>query len=74
MGTLERGPSILEIDSPPRTMCSLREIDENSDVVLSSCEHQTFEEAIENKIWQKAINEEIVSIKKNNAWKLVDWF
>ena len=40
--------------------------------LLSYCDHITFQEAVKDSKWQKAMNEEIRSIKKNNSWELVE--
>ncbi|XP_022852676.1 uncharacterized protein LOC111374254 [Olea europaea var. sylvestris] len=62
--TLEDSSSSLESSSEevPRKMRNLRDI-------YDTTEQQ---EASTNKRWQKAMDEEISSIEKNNAWKLTE--
>ena len=50
MRTSEISPSLLDIGSPPRKICSLREIYENSNVTFLACEPQTFDEIVENEV------------------------
>ena len=38
--------------------------------LLADCEEITFEEAMHDKKWKKAMDEEIKSIKKNETWEL----
>ena len=45
---------------------------ENADFAIFSCEEQTFEEAAKDETWQKAMEEELNMIDKNNTWNLVD--
>ena len=59
-------------DSPLRKMRSLREIYESCDVSFFSCEPTNFEEASKQKVWRKAMDEEIATIQKNKTWELVD--
>ncbi|KAL6322426.1 hypothetical protein AAG906_008081 [Vitis piasezkii] len=40
--------------------------------LLSYCDPITFQEAIKDLKWHKAMNEEIGSIEKNNSWELVE--
>ncbi|RVW73046.1 Retrovirus-related Pol polyprotein from transposon RE1 [Vitis vinifera] len=40
--------------------------------LLSDCDPITFQEAIKDLKWHKAMNEEIMSIEKNNSWELVE--
>ena len=40
--------------------------------MLSDCDPFTFQEAIKDSKWQKAMNEEIRYIEKNNSWELVE--
>ncbi|KAL6322933.1 hypothetical protein AAG906_022771 [Vitis piasezkii] len=40
--------------------------------LLSDCDPITFQEAIKDLKWHKAMNEEIGSIEKNNSWELVE--
>ena len=56
--------------STPRKMRSLTDIYErcNFYVVEPDC----FEEAVKEKAWRHAMNEEIEVIEKNNTWQLVD--
>ncbi|CAL2248910.1 unnamed protein product [Prunus armeniaca] len=63
-------------DSTPRLNIrtrSLADIYESCDLALSALEAQKFEEAVKEKIWQDAMEEEISVIKKNSTWELVDW-
>ncbi|CAL8169320.1 unnamed protein product [Prunus armeniaca] len=62
-------------DSTPRLnarMRSLADIYESCDLALSALEPQKFEEAVKEKIWHDAMEEEIRVIKKNSTWELVD--
>ena len=59
-------------DSPPRKLRSITEIYEASDVVFFACEPQNFEEASNERVWRKAMDEEIATIEKNKTWKLVN--
>ena len=58
-------------ESPPRKVRSLRGVYESCDVALFSCEPQSFEEAREDKVWIKAMDDEIGMIEKNKTWELV---
>ncbi|KAJ3703208.1 hypothetical protein LUZ61_006913 [Rhynchospora tenuis] len=40
--------------------------------LLADAENITFEEAIRNKKWKAAMDEEIAAIEKNDTWKLVE--
>lgn len=56
---------------------SLREIygqqgDEELHYALLSYQPVHFEEAVKEKVWVEAMNEEISSIEKNDTWQLVD--
>jgi len=66
--------------SPPRKMRSLDDLYEvtnpiDNDVTLNchlaTCDSIMFEEAIKDRKWRIAMDEEITSIEKNNTWKLV---
>jgi hypothetical protein len=60
----------------PRTR-SLQDLyDSTSEVylvcLLADVENITFEEAVRNKKWQAAMDEEIAAIEKNDTWELVE--
>ena len=40
--------------------------------LFSDCDPVTFQETVKYSKWQKAMNEEIKSIEKNNTWELSD--
>ena len=40
--------------------------------LFSNCDPVTFQEAVKDSKWQKAMNEEVKSIEKNNTWELSD--
>ena len=40
--------------------------------LFSDCDPTTFEEAIKEPKWQKAMDEEIAAIERNNTWELTD--
>ena len=40
--------------------------------LLLDCDPITFQEAIKDLKWHKAMNKEIGSIEKNNSWELVE--
>ena len=63
--------NLLDSESPPRKVRSLRDVYESCDVNLFSCEPQSFEEAREDKVWIKAMDDEIGMIEKNKTWELV---
>lgn len=58
--------------SPVRKVRSLREIYDLSNIALFSCEPHKFEEAVKNEVWQKAMDDEMTTIMKNQTWNLVD--
>lgn len=59
-------------DSPIKKTRSLREILETSEFALFTCEPQSFEVAVKEETWRKAMQEEIAMIEKNKTWELVD--
>ena len=59
--------------SPPtRRYRSLHEIYQNCDVAYIAYEPQKYEEAVKDRVWRKAMDEEINMIEKNKTWQLVD--
>ena len=40
--------------------------------LFSDCDPTTFEEAIKESKWQKAMVEEIATIERNNTWELIN--
>lgn len=61
-------------DSTPRLNTRTRllaDIHESCDLALSALEPKEFEEAVKEKIWQDAMEEEIIVIKKNSTWEIV---
>ncbi|GJY10315.1 retrovirus-related pol polyprotein from transposon TNT 1-94 [Tanacetum coccineum] len=54
---------------PPRKFCSLTEI---YNANFCHVEPKSFEEAIREESWKKAMDDEIQFIKKNNTWELTD--
>ena len=59
-------------DSPPRKFRSLSDICQSCEFALYASESQTFEDPTKENVWAKAMDEEIVSIEKNQTWELVD--
>ncbi|KAL0410958.1 UNVERIFIED_CONTAM: Retrovirus-related Pol polyprotein from transposon TNT 1-94 [Sesamum latifolium] len=59
-------------ESPPRKTRPLSEIYETTEQVLFVSEPQSFEDASRDECWTKAMNEEMITIEKNETWKLVD--
>ena len=41
-------------------------------VPFADCDHVTFEEAIKQSKWRKAMDEELTTIERNNTWKLIE--
>ncbi|CAA0825713.1 cysteine-rich RLK (RECEPTOR-like protein kinase) 8 [Striga hermonthica] len=57
-------------ESPPRKVQTLREIYETCN--FDTMEPESFEAAVKEKEWVKAMKEEIRMIEKNKTWELVD--
>ncbi|CAA0840542.1 Uncharacterized mitochondrial protein AtMg00820 [Striga hermonthica] len=57
-------------ESPPRKVRTLREIYETS--IFATMEPESFEAAVKEKKWVKAMEEEIRMIEKNKTWELVN--
>ncbi|CAA0833724.1 Uncharacterized mitochondrial protein AtMg00820 [Striga hermonthica] len=57
-------------ESPSRKVRTLREIYETCNFVMM--EPESFETAVKEKEWVKAMEEEIRMIEKNKTWELVD--
>jgi len=47
-------------------------LDEQLQFALFSCQPTSFNEAVKDAQWVKAMNEEIDAIEKNQTWDLVD--
>jgi hypothetical protein len=56
----------------PEELRSLTDIYNSCHVAFFSGESQNFKEAVRKEEWRKAMNEEMISIEKNQIWKLVD--
>jgi len=56
----------------PMRVCPLIDIYYFCHVAFLSSEPQNFKEAVKEKKWRKAMNEEMASIEKNQTWNLVD--
>lgn len=59
-------------DSTQRPNQKYRSLQEIYDVAFSAIEPQYFKDAVKEKIWQDAMDEEVKVIKKNKTWELVD--
>ncbi|GAB2301453.1 hypothetical protein Dimus_039376 [Dionaea muscipula] len=60
-----------------RTLQEIYEVTENENDVslfclLAECEPFGFQEAVEDKAWSQAMDDEISAINRNNTWQLVD--
>ena len=40
--------------------------------LFGDCDHVTFEEAVKQSKWRKAMDEELAAIERNNTWKLTE--
>jgi hypothetical protein len=72
-----RGSSSSSIDesdseTSPKRVRSLTDIYNYCHVAFFSGEPQNFKEAVKKEEWRKAMNEEMISIEKNQTWKLVN--
>ncbi|CAL8167156.1 unnamed protein product [Prunus armeniaca] len=67
---VEIGPGPQEIDHTPLRYKSIVEIYERCNLCI--IEPETFEEAVKDESWQKAMENEIAMIEKNNTWELVN--
>lgn len=59
-------------DTSVRKIRSLRDVYDARNVPFLACEPQSFQDAVEEDVWKKAMNEEIRMIEKNKTWQLVD--
>ncbi|KAL6340019.1 hypothetical protein AAG906_038854 [Vitis piasezkii] len=62
-------PTVSIPESPPNDAPTAAE---TSSTAAENCDPITFQEAIKDLKWHKAMNEEIGSIEKNNSWELVE--
>ncbi|RVW64469.1 Retrovirus-related Pol polyprotein from transposon RE2 [Vitis vinifera] len=62
-------PKVSIPESPPNDAPTAVE---TSSTTAENCDPITFQEAIKDLKWHKAMNEEIGSIEKNNSWELVE--
>jgi hypothetical protein len=60
------------LESPPKRFRPLTDIYNSCHFAFFSGEPWNFEEPIRNEEWRKAMNEEMISIEKNQTWKLVN--
>ncbi|CAL2258980.1 unnamed protein product [Prunus armeniaca] len=67
---VEIGPGPQEIDHTPLRYKSIAKIYERCNLCI--IEPETFEEAVKDESWQKAMENEIAMIEKNNTWELVN--
>ncbi|KAM0973674.1 hypothetical protein ACFX2C_016966 [Malus domestica] len=64
----DSGPQ--DVDHTPLKYKSIAEMYERCNLCI--LEPETFEEAVKDEAWQKAMESEIAMIEKNNTWELVD--
>uniref|UniRef100_A0A2N9IDT2 Reverse transcriptase Ty1/copia-type domain-containing protein n=1 Tax=Fagus sylvatica TaxID=28930 RepID=A0A2N9IDT2_FAGSY len=57
-----------DAESPPRKVRSLSDIYQSCEFALFSSEPQTFEDAVMENVWAKAMDEEIASIVRNQTF------
>ena len=65
---IDTGPH--DFDHTPLKYKSIAEVYERCNVCI--IEPETFEEAVKDDSWQKAMNNEIAMIEKNDTWELVN--
>lgn len=59
-------------DTSVRKIRLLQDVYDASNVAFLACEPQSFQDAVKEKEWKKAMNEEIRMIEKNKTWQLVN--
>ena len=76
---MQQQEEAIENPSQHRKTRSLRELYEQTPILeeqlqyaLFSCRPTSFNEAVKDEQWVKAMNEEIDAIEKNQTWDLVD--
>lgn len=70
--TSSTSPYSYDSDIHPRKLRSLSDVYQSCEFAFFACEPQTFEDALKENVWTKAMDEEIASIERNYSWELVN--